>query len=173
MNDDMDSLESLLDNDDWIEKFEEIDKSYSNFYLEDVYSLKLYFIYVDQNHNIQKIKHERRVLHKPNLLSREEIISIIKDNCEPKRQSLITILKYNIDLDNRDIKDYLRSNRTSSSISNSSYEHMTSIKNIDEIPFNRTISMFQDLNNLFFLFLERPQKSKRDEKNKTRRRGLG
>ena len=151
-------IDDYLDNDDWIDKFEKIDKSYSNFYLEDVYSLKLYFIYIDRQHNIQKVKHEKMIMRNPNIISREEIISIIKNNCDSKKYSLLTILKYNIDLDNTDIRDYLKNTPN--------HEYLTSVKYIDAIPFHQTISMFQDLNNLFFLFSEKTQKN---SKNKTRK----
>ena len=51
--DDLNQLDNL--NNDLINNFEEIDKNYSDFYLEDVYSLKIHFIYIDKEHNIEKI----------------------------------------------------------------------------------------------------------------------
>jgi hypothetical protein len=37
-------------------------------------------------------------------------------------------------------------------------EYLVSIKNIDTIKFDRTINMFQDLNDLFFIFYEKSDK---------------
>ena len=143
--DDLNQLDNL--NNDWINNFEEIDKNYSDFYLEDVYSLKIHFIYIDKEHNIEKIKQEKIIIRIPNYISREEIILLLKKNCHSK-YTLLSILKYNIDMDSTDVKDYCKNKNNNNS-------YLTPIKNVDAIPFNRTISMFQDLNELIFIFCEK------------------
>ena len=141
------SLDNILD-ENWINEFEEIDKNYSHFYLEDVYSLKIHYIYIDKNNNIEKIKHEKILIYKPNIVSKEEILYLLKQNC-PINYSLLSILKYNIDLE---INRFL-----------------TNIKYIDDIPFHQTISMLQDLNSLYFIFNEKNNEKIKNIHNKTRR----
>ena len=45
-------------NDDWIQKFENTDKLYQDFYKDDLCYINLKFIYINKHNNIQKIKHE-------------------------------------------------------------------------------------------------------------------
>ena len=150
--------ELLLDN-DWIDEFEKIDKSYDKFYLKEVISIKLHFTYIDKDYNIIKIKHDNIKLETPNKVSREEILGIIKRNTW-SNYKLMSVLKYNIDLDVADVKLYQKNSNSNSD----SFLHP--IKNIDTIPLRPTIGMFQNMNTLFFVFHEKDMKI---IKNKTRR----
>jgi hypothetical protein len=141
-----------LDN-DWITEFEKVDKDYKSFYNEDLEYLKVNIIYINLNNEIEKIKRETFFI-KDNRVSRELLIGILKNNsfhCE-KRYSLLSILKYNIDLTPTEIKDYLLSKDT--------IPFLSIVKNIDDIPFNKTINMFQDINDLFILFYEKNENNK-------------
>jgi len=156
-------LDEELDLDqEWIDKFEEIDKNYSDFYIEDVVSIKVHFIYVNKERNIEKIKKEKLLLKTPNILSREELLSLLKQNMSENNSEyfLSSILKYNITLESNEIRKYCTSQY-------SPEDYMTSISAIDVIPFKKTITMFQDLNHLFFLLVEKNNDS--SAKNKTKR----
>jgi hypothetical protein len=87
------------------------------------------------------------VLGKPNYLSREEVLGIIKHNIHG-RYGLLSILKYNINLDPAQVKSFVTTRQ---------YEEtfLTTIKNIDAITWDMTISMFQDLNEVIFFFYEK------------------
>ena len=88
-----------------------------------------------------------------NYVSREEMIGLLKRNsmdCS-KKFSLLSILKYNITLDVEDVRGFLRS-------ATNNYEHfLTNVKHIEGITFDKTIHMFQDLNELVFVFCEKTQ----------------
>ena len=150
--------ELLLDN-AWIDEFEKIDKSYDQFYLNDVHSIKLHFTYIDKDYNIIQIKRDNAKLAAPNMISREELLGIIKRNTWPNYK-LMSVLKYNIDLDVTDVKLYQKN----SNADNRCFLHP--IKNIDAIPLQPTITMFQKMNALFLVFNEKDMKNM---KNKTRR----
>ena len=87
------------------------------------------------------MKEENIMLGKPNYLSREEVLGIIKHNIHG-RYGLLSILKYNINLDPAQVKSF---------VTTKNYEEtfLTPIKNIDAITWDTTISMFQDLHYYF------------------------
>ena len=147
MNDDTenDNNESLDTN--WITHFETIDNSYNVFYLDDVHSIKIKYIYINKENEIEKMKQENMILESPNYLSRDAVMSMIKHNLD-SNYGLLSILKYNINLDPRHVKAF---------VATTNYEEsfLTHIKNIDEIHWDMTISMFQDLNELTFFFYEK------------------
>lgn len=135
--------------DSWIMEFEKEDNLYKNYYKEDIDFIKLNFIYINNDNCIEKIREENYFLTTKNKLSREEILTLIKkNNIENKIQyALLSILKYNIDIDPIHLKHYLKSKK------NYHYSNcLTSIKNIDTIFFQPTITLFHDINNLYFVF---------------------
>jgi hypothetical protein len=89
-------------------------------------------------------------MSKPNFISREEVIQILKKNMfeDNRNYSLLSILRYNITLDSDDVKDYIY-------LSKQERNFLSIVKNIDSISFDKTINMFQDLNDLIFLFYEK------------------
>jgi hypothetical protein len=141
-------MEEELDN-GLIDDFEKTDKLYADFYRENVHYVNLHLIYIDKNNDIQKIEQESFIMTKPNFISRAEIIEILKRKSFDKsnKYSLLTILKYNITLDASDIKDYINCD-------SNDHVFLTPIKNIDSIVFDKTIGMFQDLNDLLFIFYD-------------------
>jgi hypothetical protein len=96
----------------------------------------------------------------PNYISREEIIQILKGSIvdNDKNYSLLSILKYNITLEADEVKDFLM-------YSNEERKYLDIVKNIDTIPFNKTISMFQDLNDLILIFCEKSKEKKVSDPN--------
>jgi hypothetical protein len=154
LNFDLD-LDTDLDPDldtDWIEEFESLDDKYKMFYKENINNIKFKYVYVDKDNNIEKIKEEILLLKQINLISREEMIEIIKKNCSfiDKTFSVLSILKYNFDVEPSDINHYMKENDSL----------LTLIKNIDNIPLNKTIQMFQDMNEIIIIFYEKTNHQK-------------
>jgi len=104
-------------------------------------------------------------MSKPNYISREEILQILKESSidTDKRYSLLSILKYNITLDADEIKNYLL-------LKNEERNYLNIIKNIDAITFDKTISMFQDLNDLILVFYEKSNEIKKVDPNNITKR---
>jgi hypothetical protein len=137
----------------WIEEFESVDNNYKQFYNEVICDIKICSIYVDKNNNIENIKQEILELSRENLITKEEIIKIIKHNSiiQNKRYTLLSLLKYNIDLDASNVVYYLKQRQQQPKTD----AYLTLVKNIDNIPLNSTINMMQDLNTIFILFYEK------------------
>ena len=156
-------MDNILD-DNWIIDFENKDKLYQDFYKDDIYFTNINFIYVNQENEIEKIISENFIMSTPNYITREEIIRILKKkslNCENnKKYTLLSLLKYNISLNVEDVTTFLK-------VKSYSDDFLISIKNIDTIKFDKTINMFQDLNDLFFIFYEKSDK--KEIKNITKR----
>ena len=142
--------EDILDN-NWITNFEKEDKLYQDFYTDDNYFVHLHFIYIQKNMEIEKIREETFFMKTPNTISREEIVGLLKKNAFENKQkySIFSLLKFNIHLKPEDIPFFLQNPNT-----NIEADFLKPIKHIDAITFDKTISMFQDLNTLYFIYVE-------------------
>lgn len=154
----------------WIEEFESIDDNYKTFYTEDIMHIKFHFVYVNKENSIDKVKEETVLLRTPNYISREELIGILKKHTKVSdtNYTVLSILKYNIDIDPADVSYYIKNNIKQ----DDTYDFLKSVKNIDAIPLNKTISMFQDLNDIIIIFYEKPINSTKDklsDHNQTKR----
>jgi hypothetical protein len=146
-------------NDDWIRDYENTDKMYHDFYKDDLYYINIHYMYINKDNEIDKINSESFIMSQPNCITREEILGILKKNTmnnnKTKQYSLLSILKYNIFLNEQDISSFLKCD--SSYLDNYNEAFLTSVKNIDSIYFDKTIHMFHDLNDLFIIFYENPK----------------
>jgi len=145
-----------LDN-DWIKDFEKTFKLYEDFYKDDIYFTNIHYIYINKHNNIEKISEDRFLFNTPNLISREEILRILKKNMcyNNKQYTILSILKFVVNLEPDEIKDFLKNNSNNSSNISNYDTFLQTIKNIDTIHFERSINMFHDLNDLFFIFYEK------------------
>lgn len=135
--------------DEWINNFDKTDLLYKDFYKDDLYYVNLKFIYINRNNEIDKIKYESFLMSNMNIITHEEILEILKNNSidNDRRYTLLSILRYNINLEPDEIKNYLKSEETQG--------YLSVIKNIDTIKFEKSISMFHDINELIIIFYEK------------------
>lgn len=154
-NDDLDYEFEELDT-TWISEFEELDKDFNSYYKEDLSFIPINYIYVNTKNEIVNISEENFLFKKPGMLSKEELIGLIKRNSinNAIKYSLLSLLKYNIDFEPINLKTFLRSNDK-----NIGKKYLNSITNIDNIFFEKSISLFHDLNNLFIIFIEKERES--------------
>jgi hypothetical protein len=147
MNDD--ELENI--DSSWIEEFENLDKEYKDYYTEDLAVINIHCIYVNKADEIERVLENKLILKTPGIVSKEEILGLIKHNmiCNEVKYSLLYILKFNINLEPIYLKNFVRSKEPLISIGN---QFIQSIKNIDEIKLDKSISMFHDLNDLLIIF---------------------
>ena len=145
-------MSEVLD-EEWINEFEKTDKLFQDFYLDDIYYTEIHFVYINTSNDIEKIKEDHFLLSTPNYISREEIIGLLKRNTivNNKKYSLLSILKCNITVKPEEVKNFLKSSNLTDYLDN----FLVPIKNIDAITFEKTINMFQDLNDLLFIFYEK------------------
>jgi len=158
----MDEMNEILD-EEWINEFEKTDKLFQDFYLDDIYYTDIHYIYINTKNDIEKIKEEHFLLKKPNFISREEIVGLLKRNINinDKEYSILSILKCNITIKPEEIKGFLLSRNSTDYLDN----FLKPIKNFDDIVFEKTINMFQDLNDLLFVFYEKSEEELKRKKN--------
>ena len=159
-NDGSEEEEDILLDETWIQNFEKFDKPYEEFYKDNIYYVTINIIYVNKENNIEKINQEIYFMKNPNIISREEIIGIIKRNSiihdnPSNKYSFLSMVKYNFVLNPEDVNTFLKSNE----IDYYNNNFFTIIKHIDSIVFEKTINMFQDLNTLVIIFYEKDNKS--------------
>jgi hypothetical protein len=145
----MDLIEDLDTN--WIEEFNKMDEEFKNYYCEDLSFIKVHYVYINSSNEINITKEEKLLLKSPSVLSKEELLHIIKDNCfiNNQKYSLLGILKYNINIEPLNLKHLLKYKNCQNNV-----PFLTSVKNIDTIKFEKSITMFHDINEIFILFHE-------------------
>ena len=163
----VEELDNILDS-SWIDDFKRQDKEYERYYTDNIHKIKIHSIFININNDIIQIKEEKIKLKQPNYISREEIIGLLKrnTNVNNKKYSVLSILKCNITLKPEEIKNFLKSSNLTDYLDN----FLVPIKNIDAITFEKTINMFQDLNDLLFIFYEKSDEElKRSINNVTKK----
>ena len=98
----------------WINEFEKMDNEYKIYYSEELSFIRIHSIYVNNNNEIEKVREEKLLLKCPGILQKEELLSIIKHNSfsNQVKYSLLSILKFNINLEPIHLKTFLRNKKT-------------------------------------------------------------
>ena len=153
--DESDAYESddeILDT-SWLDKFKKAEADYNNFYKEPVSSIRLYMLYINEAKEITQCVKNRCRLDDKNCLKRECIIPLIQhyQQHDGKQYKLNSLLRYNIDLNPEDIGDFV-----DEAASLSSKRFLSAEKYLDDIHYKDSITLFQNLNALYFIFFEVP-----------------
>ncbi len=135
--------------DSWIHEFDKKEDEYNIYYTEDLSFIKIHFIYINNNNEIEKIKEEKIILKNEGFLQKEELLGIIKHNLKINeiKYSLLSIAKFNINLEPTHLKTFLK-NKNNDFGNN----FLTPIKNLDTIKFEKSITLFHDINELLIIF---------------------
>jgi hypothetical protein len=156
----------------WIQEFEKLDNEYKMYYTEDISFIRIHTIYINTNNEIDKIREEKLLLKTQGTLDKEELLTIIKHNSFSNqiKYSLLSILKFNINIEPIHLKTFLRNKNPAIGA-----PFLQSIKHIDTIKFEKSISMFHDINDLIIIFHQKPYKPiildplNKDTNNKTKK----
>ncbi len=158
---------------DWIDEYEEEESKYNDFYTEKLPNIKLYYVYVNSHHKISNIREEKLELDESHMVSKEKILYIIKNNIiqDDIKYKLLSLLVYNIDLEPHNLKKYLENDTNSVDSPNNpgelNNEFLYSLKTLEDIPLKETITLFHDINGIYFIFFE--EKKKRTSKSVTKK----
>ena len=138
----------------WVDEFDKNDNEYKSYYNEELTFINLHCIYINKNSEISKVHEEQIHFKTPGTLSREEVIGLIKRNtfCDNMKYSLLSILKFNINIEPINLKTFIKSKETSLNIGN---HFLYSVKNIDAIYFDKSIGMFHDINDLLIIYYDK------------------
>ena len=128
----------------WIKQFKAEEYNYNDFYKEPITSILFYVLYIKDKELIH-VDSNRCILENGNL-NRERIIALIKHyEIREIKYKLTGLLRYNIDLNPEEIRDFMNEDIGSD-------RFMTAEKYLNTIHYNDSIHMFQDLNALYFIY---------------------
>ena len=157
-----------INNIDWIDEMQNEEKKYKKFYKKNITKISIGFFYPDNDN--QKIVYK---LNNPSYITTSEISALMGDK---PNYYIHEIFKYNADIDNDDINDYLESSSVSVSkyckgiTDNDRMPFITKEKIEDDIFFNDTIAMFEKVNTLFiFLKFKDDNTNDNTHNNKSKR----
>tara|TARA_Y100000385_G_scaffold274557_1_gene317884 strand:+ start:587 stop:1129 length:543 start_codon:yes stop_codon:yes gene_type:complete len=126
--------------------------------------LKCFIFYLEDESISNYKKYEIKINN--NKITKSELISIILENTkvDSKKFDLTGIYKYEINLDEKDIKDFCNKNNCEN------YNFITQYKNFEDIKFKPQIELFND-NNIVLLFFTKnsPKPKKTTSKNRTKK----
>ena len=147
------------DEDEDLHAIEEFNKSlmkYKDFYKENVETIKLKFLYVNKDNQLENIKNDDCILNLPNILSCEELIKILKTNNRVmnKNYKIMSMCLYNVSIDPENI-EYIKDE-----------DFLTHIHHINDINIQPTINILQDLNEMLFIFKEKDKHNNNNIKSK-------
>ena len=136
----------------WIDNFKKDNETYSDFYTEEVTTITLFFIYINNKNDVENLSRDLMILDRKNAVMRDQLIQIIKQNQihNNNKYKLISLLKYNIDIEPEEIYNFIN-NKDDSSFSK---RFFIQEKYLNDIIYKNTINIFQDLNSLFFIYKE-------------------
>ena len=151
-----DTQEDYEINNKWLKEIKDTEKDYNDFYKEKPTSIKIYYLYVNKDNEVNFCKTETHLLHTTNVknatLNKDTLIAIIKKNSFSNNinYKLLSLLKFNLDIDPEDVIS-LSIHKMDGS------EYLSSESVLRDIVFNDTVCIFQDINSLFLVYYEKVQ----------------
>lgn len=154
-------MENIEFDSEWIKDYEEKENEYKKFYKEEVNIIDVIFLYINHDNEIYNVKNFKEYIANSQI-NYERIIEIIKNyqNNMNVKHKLMALLNYKIDIDPENIKQLFNYDINPGTL--------YSIKNINNINFDKTINLLQDLNSLIFIF--KVKSIDKNNKNTTTRR---
>jgi len=148
---DIESDDEILDT-TWVNEYKKSESIYNDFYKEPVTSIGIYLLYINKDNELEHTHRDRCLLEKNGLLKRDIIMSFIKryQYLFSVNYKLKSLLQYNIDLEPVEVSDFV--NEEKSNLFENRF--IKTEKYLNDIHFEDSIHMFQDLNALFFIFIE-------------------
>ena len=170
-NEEDDDIESI--DESWVNEFKEEEEEYNDFYKEKVDNITLFFLYVNKEKELESISKEPYLLEDENgLMTKDQLVTIIKKRQEKhlnatiinkniknniKKYKLISLYRYNPCLDSEDVNSFIERNDNDNFFFQEKY--------LNDIVFDDTITIFQDLNSLFFIYYEKEIKPENNNNN--------
>jgi hypothetical protein len=145
----------------WIINFDKVDNEYKQYYCVDIEFINFQFIYINEDNEIEKLKVEKILLKDTGKIQKEELISIIKHNQihNSIKYHLLSILLFNITIEPINLKSFLKSK--DNTIGNN---FLTNICNIDTLKFDKSVSMFHELNSIIVLLKKKHKQTNNTSK---------
>lgn len=151
---DANEIEIEIDN-NWVDTYKKNEEHYNDFYNEKVSTIQVFFLYINSEKDLVNIKQESHTLNVVNILPREQLITLIKEkqHFNQVKYKLFSLVRYNINLQPEEIDDFIVTNDTNVCVTNDYTNRFFSPEShVNDIYFQDTISIFQDLNSLYIIF---------------------
>ena len=148
-------MEEELDN-SWVDDYKKKEELYNEFYNEKINNVKVFFMYVNNENVMINVKQEILTLI-DSMIKREQLIILIKNKqyLNNVKYKLLSIVRYNIDLQPEEIEDFISVNNNISDNNNNYVSRfLINEENLNDIIFTDTISILQDLNSLYIIYRE-------------------
>ena len=146
-------MEDIEIDNKWVRNLENIERKYDLFYKDKQDSINIYSVFIK---NKQIIRTSKDTLLLDNgILKRDNLIYFIKNNRKLNNitYKLNSIAKFNVNIDPEDVIDNVWSNK-----------YLSQERNMSDIHFLDTITIFQDINSLFILFTYPTNRNKNTKK---------
>lgn len=142
-------------------EIEEANQHY-NTTIKETNEIKVFYLYINKDNEIYNIRSENEILENK-CLTKERILYLIKKNQYylVNNHRLVSILKYNINLKNTEIKNFIYNDNDND---NNNNNYLSSLKLLESIYFHDTIDIMQSLNSVFFIFTNNIKTSHRTTK---------
>tara|TARA_X000000950_G_scaffold167388_1_gene204435 strand:+ start:10903 stop:11391 length:489 start_codon:yes stop_codon:yes gene_type:complete len=143
--------------DNWEDDFEKEDEPYKDFYKEEQDNINVFFIYINSSNEIIRTKKEKFILEN-NKIPKALLIEMLKKNMivKNKKYKPISLIKYNLLLEPDEVQEY--------TYNTDSYDFMFIETLIDDIFWEKTITLFQNINSLHILFYEKKKSGAKTKK---------
>jgi hypothetical protein len=150
------SDDEIID-DSWITQIEEEEKEYNSFYKEENDTIKIVYIYINNENKIYYVRKENVILENKKL-DKTKLLFLLKNNKKYNNinHKLISILQYNIDLSPQELGLYLKND--------DNFNFLSIKSNLSELKWDDTIHLFKDLNSLHILYYEERKTKKSNTK---------
>jgi hypothetical protein len=114
----------------------------------DITNINIFYLYVNKDNCLEYVKEGSTYILQSNVFDKTELINIIKKNTfiHKRKYKLLSILKYNVDIDIDNLEEFLDTDDYT--------KYISTFNNLDDIEFNQTIKIFEDLNSIFIIFHE-------------------
>jgi hypothetical protein len=123
---------------------------------ENITEIKLTYIFINNVNEVDKVSQEMYNMITPNIISKEEIIKLLKNNInkkEIKKYTISSLLQYNVDIETGEFaENYLNEEYMLDELKCLPFLHI--IKEIRNIYWNPCLPVFKELNELFIIYYE-------------------
>ena len=152
-----------LDN-KWLDDIEKDNIDYAKFYKDDIYDMKVVFVYVDSDNAIYHVSSEHIEMETKNTISQKEIITIVNDKkkVNKKNYRVFKCYLYNLDIDPDDLHKFISNKYNEDSYS----PFFIPIDLAFDVKINPTIAQFHTLNTLYLFMKEKPSDIINSDTNK-------
>ncbi len=150
----------------WLEEHEkeiQIDKNYKK---EKITKIQTKYIYINSKDEIEKIEENLTNVDNQGIISKNRLVDIVQKRrnfISDKKYGLFDILTYIIDLDSKSLQIYSKTQNIDQEISKQFFKKHTVF---NDIILPESISVFDKINTLYFIFKEKIQINNQKEKDK-------